>query len=181
MGRIADALDTRGSEAEAEAKTIVLRQLTAGPRSRAQLAARLAERGTDDDIAACVLDRLESVGLIDDAEFARTWVRSRHTRGLSARAVAHELWAKGVADEVAREALSALNADDERLAAEKLIQRRVDSVRGLPRDKQVRRLSGVLSRKGYSSALTMQVVCAALDDVDLEEEYLDARDHGMND
>ena len=169
MGRIAAALDTSGSEAEAEAKTIVLRQLTAGPRSRAQLAARLAERGTDGDVAVRVLDRLESVGLIDDAEFARTWVRSRQARGLSSRAMAHELRTKGVDDEVARQALDAIDPDDELAAAEKLVQRRVDSVRGLPREKQVNRLAGMLARKGYSISVSMQVVQAALDARDLAD------------
>ncbi len=156
----------RGHDDEAAAKAIVLRQLTAGPRSRAQLAARLVERGADGGVAERVLDRLQEAGLIDDAEFARTWVRSRQARGLSARALAHELRAKGVDDEVARQALATIAPDDEREAAEMLVQRRLASVRGLPRDKQVSRLAGLLARKGYGGAMAMQVVRAALDDAD---------------
>lgn len=162
--RIFDALSD-GGEAEAAARSIVLRQLTAGPRSRAQLAARLVERGTDDDVTQRVLDRLEGVGLIDDAEFARTWVRSRHTTlGLSRRALAHELRGKGVDDELASEALGAIDGDVERQAAEQLVARRLRTVRGLPRHKQVTRLAGMLARKGYGVALTTQVVLAALGD-----------------
>lgn len=146
------------------ARGIVLRQLTMAPRSRAQLATALADRGAAADVAQRVLDRFEQVGLIDDAEFAAGWVRSRHrTRGLSRRALAHELRAKGIADELAAQALASLDEDDERLAAEQLVRRRLRSMSGLPREKQMSRLVGLLARKGYGGSLAMQVVLAALD------------------
>ncbi len=157
-----------GAAEDAEARAIALRHLTAGPRSRAELAARLAQRGVGADVARSVLDQLHDVGLVDDAEFARTWVSARQAKGLSARAVTHELRVKGVDPEVASLAVEAMDADTERVAAEQLVLRKVASVRGLPRDTQVRRLGGILARKGYSSTVIMQVVLAALDDVDGE-------------
>lgn len=142
----------------------MLRQLTMAPRSRAQLATTLAQRGAPDDVAQRVLDRFEQVGLVDDAAFAAGWVRSRHsTRGLSRRAPAHELRAKGIDDELAQGALQSLDADDERRAAEQLVVRKLRSVSGLTRDKQVNRLVAMLARKGYGGALALQVVRAALD------------------
>lgn len=142
----------------------MLRQLAMAPRSRAQLADKLAQRDCPPDVAQRVLDRFEQVGLVDDAEFARSWVRSRHaTRGLSRRALTHELRGKGVDDELAVEALSAVDADAERQAAEQLVARRLRAVHGLPRDKQVSRLAGLLARKGYGGALASQVIRAALD------------------
>src|SRR5215210_6282492 len=137
---------TPDADPESVARAIVLRQLTAAPRSRAQLSERLAERGAPEDVARRVLDRFEEVGLVDDAAFAAGWVRSRHeTRGLSRRALAHELRAKGVDDETARTALAGLDRDDERRAAEQLVARRLRSVHGLPRQKQVSRLAGMLA------------------------------------
>ena len=134
------------------------------PRSRAQLATKLAQRGVPDDVAQRVLDRFEQVGLVDDAAFAAGWVRSRHaTRGLSRRALAHELRAKGIDDELAQAALRTLDVDDERLAAEQLVARRLRSVHGLAREKQLSRLVGMLARKGYGGGLAMQVVRQALD------------------
>ena len=47
------------------------------PRTRKQLAEKLADRDVPADVATAVLDRFEEVQLIDDAEFARMWVRSR--------------------------------------------------------------------------------------------------------
>jgi regulatory protein len=162
---------TPDADPESVARAIVLRQLTAAPRSRAQLSERLAERGAPEDVARRVLDRFEEVGLVDDAAFAAGWVRSRHeTRGLSRRALAHELRAKGVDDETARSALATLDGDDERRAAEQLVARRLRSVRGLTRQKQVNRLAGMLARKGYGTAVAMSVVLEALDGLDPEDE-----------
>ena len=164
----------------------MLRQLTMAPRSRAQLATALADRGVAADVAQRVLDRFEQVGLINDAEFAAGWVRSRHrTRGLSRRALAHELRARGIDDELAAQALASLDEDDERLAAEQLVRRRLRSMSGLPREKQLSRLVGLLARKGYGGSLAMRVVLAALDDDvgddDADDDDADDDDAGNDD
>jgi regulatory protein len=141
------------------ARGIVLRQLTMAPRSRAQLAQKLADRGTPVDVAGRVLDRMAEVGLVDDVAFADGWVRSRTaTRGLSRRALAHELRDKGIDDETAASALQQVDDEDELAMARDLVARRLPSVRGLPPDKQVNRLVGMLARKGYSSGLAFRVV-----------------------
>lgn len=150
------------------ARSIVLRQLTAAPKSRLQLERKLAERDVPPDVATTVLDRFEEVQLIDDAEFARTWVRSRaHTKGLAGRALERELADKGITGDIAAEALSQLSASDELAAARSLVQRKlrsgVDYSDQGVRDKHVRRLVGMLARKGYSPSLAFQVVNEAID------------------
>ena len=148
---------------EVLARAVVLRQLTMAPRSRAQLAAKLAGRGVSDDVALRVLDRFEQVGLVDDAAFAQGWVRSRQTgAGLGRRALAYELRAKGVDEQVVEQALESVDDDVQRRTARQLVARRIQSMRGLARDKQVSRLSGLLARKGYGTALTIEVVREAL-------------------
>ncbi|HEY2306223.1 MAG TPA: regulatory protein RecX, partial [Streptosporangiaceae bacterium] len=73
---------------EEAARAICLRLLTAGPRTRAQLATALRKRRIPDEVAEAVLSRFTEVGLIDDAAFARAWVESRHhSRGLARRAL----------------------------------------------------------------------------------------------
>ena len=65
-----------------------------------------------------MLDRFTEVGLIDDAEYARMLVRTRHAeRGLSRRAIAVELRRRGIDDELAGDALEQVDADDEEVAA----------------------------------------------------------------
>ncbi|WP_235502332.1 regulatory protein RecX [Angustibacter sp. Root456] len=159
--------ETPDADPESVARSIVLRQLTMAPRSRAQLAEKLAERGADEAVAERVLDRFEEVGLVDDTAFAEGWVRSRQaTRGLSRRALAHELRSKGIDDELARATLDQVDDESEVELARGLVARRLASVRGLPPEKQVNRLVGMLARKGYSSGLAFRVVREALADAD---------------
>jgi regulatory protein len=155
--------DTPDAKPESVARAIVLRKLTAAPRTRAQLADDLRSRNVPDDVATKVLDRFTEVGLIDDRAFADGWVRSRHAqRGLSRRALAHELRNKGVADDLVDEAVVGVDDDDERRAAEELVARRLPALLRFDREVQLRRLVGMLARKGYSGGLVMQVVRAAV-------------------
>jgi len=141
------------------ARTILLRKLTAAPRTRSQLADALRQRNVPDDVAGAALDRFTELGYIDDAAFADLWVRSRQSgRGLSRRALAHELRTKGIDDDTAREALASVDADDEREAAARLVRKRLPSMQRMPSDVAVRRLVGMLARKGYSSNVALAVV-----------------------
>ncbi len=163
-------LDT-GPDADPEsvARKILLDQLTGRARTRSELADKLGSRNVPDDVAARLLDRFEEVGLIDDAAFAREWVAQRQSgRGLARRALAQELRRKGIEDEVARDALDDVDEEDEVEAARRLVQAKLRSVRSLDRDKAVRRLVGMLARKGHSSSVAFRVVKEELD-VDLED------------
>lgn len=167
-----------GPEADPEsvARKILLDQLTGRARTRAELAAKLAQRDVPDDIAERLLDRFTEVGLIDDAAFARQWIEQRQEgRGLARRALSQELRRKGVDDETVREALEERAEDDpdaELDAARMLVRRKLRSVQGLDHDKAVRRLVGMLARKGHSSGVAFRVVREELDadltDPDLE-------------
>ena len=147
------------ADPEAVARKILLDQLTGRARSRSDLAAKLAQRNVPTDVATRLLDRFEEVGLVDDAAFAREWVAQRHEgRGLARRVLAQELRRKGIDDEVARGALGDLDEADEVEAARMLVRRKLRSVRSLDSDKAVRRLVGMLARKGHSSAVAYRVV-----------------------
>jgi regulatory protein len=158
-----DADLTPTADPESVARTIVLTALTAAPRSRAQLETKLASSGAPPELAARVLDRFEAVGLVDDAEFARTLVRAKQaSRGLAGRALRQELRRSGVDDETAAEALDGLDPGLEQETARALVAKRLPSTRGLPFAKRVARLSGMLARKGYPSGLAYRVVREAL-------------------
>jgi regulatory protein len=155
---------------ESVARGICLRALTGAPKTRSQLADLLATRGVPEDSAETVLDRFTEVGLIDDAAFARAWVSSRQSgRGLARRALSAELRAKGVDPEVAAEAVEAVDDDDERASARRLVDRKVGAMRRLDRATATRRLMGMLARKGYSGGLAAAVVREALDGADADD------------
>src|SRR3954468_14111418 len=124
------------ADPESVARTILLNQLTGRARTRSELATKLSAREVPEDIATRLLDRFEEVGLVDDAAFAREWVEQRQSgRGLARRALAQELRRKGIDDEVSREALDEIDADDEVEVARTLVRARLRTVRNLDREK----------------------------------------------
>jgi regulatory protein len=150
------------------ARAIVLRQLTSAPKSRLQLARKLAERNVPGDVAEAVLDRFEEVRLIDDTDFADMWVRSRsRSRKLAKGALRRELAEKGIDDAIAAGALAQLSDADEEAAARELVQRKLRAVTGFEdraeRDKTTRRLASMLARKGYQPAQAFRIVSDVLD------------------
>ncbi|WP_098895072.1 recombination regulator RecX [Streptomyces sp. t99] len=157
-----------------QARNICLRLLTGTPRTRKQLADALRKREIPDEAAEEVLARFEDVGLIDDAAFAGAWVESRHHgRGLARRALVRELRTKGVDSAVIDEAVGQLDPDQEEETARQLVARKLRSTRGLDRDKRLRRLAGMLARKGYGEGMALRVVRQALEEEGEDTEGLD--------
>ncbi|MFH9044409.1 recombination regulator RecX [Streptomyces sp. NPDC017966] len=155
------------------ARAICLRLLTGTPRTRKQLADALRKREIPDEAAEEVLSRFEEVGLINDSAFADAWVESRHHgRGLARRALAQELRTKGVDPTLIDAAVSQLDSEQEEVTARELVARKLRATRGLDRDKRLRRLAGMLARKGYPEGLALRVVRQALEEEGEDTEFL---------
>lgn len=155
------------------ARAIVLRQLTNSAKSRYQLSQKLAERHIPDDVAEAVLDRFEAVKLIDDAEFAQMWVRSRSlNKSLARGALKRELAEKGIAPDLAEDALSQIDEATERAQGKELVLRKIRSTMNLAeraeRDKYTRRWVAMLARKGFNPSMAFGLVSEAI-----EESLLD--------
>ncbi|APU13774.1 regulatory protein RecX [Actinoalloteichus fjordicus] len=170
--------DDPPTDPAARARDYCLRLLTSRPRTRAELAQALVRREVDQEVIDQVLGRLDEVGLIDDQSFAEMWVRSRHThQGLGRRALLEELRRKGVDAEVAAEAAQGLDRDVEEERARQLVRRKLAASAGADERVRIRRLVGMLARKGYSQGLAFQVVRAELaaegTDVELLDELRD--------
>jgi regulatory protein len=154
-----------GLSREEQARALCLRLLTARARTRAELATQLSKRGYPDDVSTEVLDRLSEVGLVDDADFAEQWVRSRRVNaGKGKRALAAELRTKGVDNEVISAALADIDAGAERERAEQLVRDKLRRERLGDGDdtKVMRRLVGMLARRGYHQSMALDVVTAEL-------------------
>jgi regulatory protein len=129
------------------------------PRTRAQLSDAMARRGVPDEVAETVLDRFEEVRLVDDEDFARQWVETRHVgRGLSRRALRYELRERGVAAETVEEAVEQIDAEAELEAARELVRRRLPGMRSDDPARRTRRLAGMLARKGYSAGVAFRAI-----------------------
>ncbi len=145
------------------ARNVVLRRLTRAPQSRAQLAEALAAKGIPDEVASQVLDRMVEVGLVNDAEYAELYVRSRRaSRGLAPRVLAQELRAKGISAELIDHELSTIDVEDDRALARSLVHKRLPATAGLDPQARTRRLAKMLIRKGFNSSLAFEVVRSSL-------------------
>jgi regulatory protein len=177
--------DTPDADPEGVARSILLRKLTVAPRTRAQLADALTQRGVPDEVADATLDRFEDLGLVDDAEFARQWARSRQAgRGLARRALAYELRQRGVDDDLVKEALDDPELGDELETARDLVRRRLAAGRSrlsdpIERERQARRALGVLARKGYGGGVAARAVREALREL-ASVDAADALDGGLD-
>ncbi|MFW2513567.1 regulatory protein RecX [Demequina sp. SO4-13] len=152
----ASARGTSGSTPAAEdpaerAREIALRLLNHSPRSAAQLREGMVSREVAPDIADEVIERYREVGLLDDASLSAAIVRTRHReRGKSRRAILGELRRKGFGQDDIDSALEQITDDDEQDAARTLAVKRWNQLAGVDRDKRVRRVVGMLGRKGYA-------------------------------
>ena len=145
------------------ARDVCLRLLEAAPRTRQELTVALTRRGVPTVAAQQVLGRFAEVGMIDDALFASMWVSSRHrSRGLAGRALSQELRRKGVDDQLIQAAVGELDPEQEMETARRLVRRKLASTRGLATQARVRRLVGMLARKGYGAGVSFRVVSQEL-------------------
>jgi len=155
------------------AKEIVVRKLSERAHSRSDLAQALAKKQVPEGVVEATLAKFEGAGLIDDEDFARSWVQARQRgKGLSSRALANELRTKGVDDEIAKEVIGELDPDAEVEAAHRLVRARLRSLSRYDQTTKIRRLTGLLARKGYPSQLAYAVV---REELGAEAEPLDSR------
>ena len=152
-----------GPDADADpyavARSIALDRIAVRDRTRHELAQALKARNVPPEVAVQVLDRLEEVGLVNDAAFAEAWVGSRQQRRhLSRPALRRELQTKGVDREQIDAALETVDYSDELAAARELARRRQAAIAELPFPVRYRRLAGVLSRRGFGTGIVTQVL-----------------------
>jgi len=156
-GSLADQQDD--ADPEQVARTILLRRLSASPRTRKELGDDLRKRGVSDEVAERVLDRFVEVGLIDDLEFARQWAVSRQrTKGSARSVLRRELRSKGIDDEPVADALGQIDPEVERMRARQLVEVKLRSMSRLDATTQQRRLISMLMRRGYPQSLALAVV-----------------------
>ena len=151
------------ADVESVARTIALRKLTAKACTRHELDQALHAKNVPEGVIDGVLDRLQEVGLVNDASFAVDWVTSRQQRRhLSRRLLRRELQAKGVERSHIDSALDQVDRNAELTSARDLADRKLASMNGVAREVQYRRLAGMLSRRGFDSAITTQVLADVL-------------------
>ena len=145
------------------AKTIVYNQLAYSAKTRGQLRKKLQAEGFDAELIEPLLDKFEAAKLIDDAEYAQSFVAQKsRTKKLSRAALRRELAERGVRGEEAESALAQRTDEQEREDAAELVRKKLrpgmDLSDRAEKDRVTRRLLGMLARRGYSSSVSMSVI-----------------------
>lgn len=157
------------------AKTIVYNQLAYSAKTRGQLRKKLQAEGFDAELIESLLDKFEAAKLIDDAEYAQTFVAQKsRTKKLSRAALRRELAERGVRGEEAENALAQRTDEQEREDAAELVRKKLrpgmDLSDRAEKDRVTRRLLGMLARRGYSSSVSMSVIREELAAYGAEDE-----------
>jgi regulatory protein len=143
---------------------LTIRQLARRGMSRWELEQLLTKREIAPDVFAPELDRLEAMGVIDDASLAATLAFTQHSRkGLGRSAIEHDLKRRHIAPELIEEALSDIADEDELERATELAVKRIGQLSSYDDETARRRLHGFLARKGYGSSVVRQAMDAAFE------------------
>ena len=130
-----------------------LDMLARAPRSARDLRRRLLLKGDPDSDVDAVVERLVAAGLLDDAAYARAFVRSKiSSQGFSRRRLQQELAKRGVARDISDAAIAEVLHDDdvdEVASIERVARKKLRTLRGLDEETQRRRLYAYLARRGY--------------------------------
>jgi regulatory protein len=135
------------SAGKAKVYALALRFLSYRPRSVREVRDYLRRKEAESGDAEDAIARLLKAGLLDDQQFAASWIANRQAlRPRSRRMLEQELMAKGLARDDITAALSELDGDSEIEALVGVIERK----RQLPQYRAHEKLVGYLARQGYS-------------------------------
>ncbi len=134
--------------------------------SRSALIGKLRGRAVDETIAERVCDEMERIGLLDDPSYADSLARDRVSRGpVGRRLLEQKLRAKGLdRQEIAGAVERALEGSDPLEDALRLASARAARFGSeLAREARIRRLTGLLARRGFEPDIVHQAVRRVLD------------------
>ncbi|WLV25426.1 recombination regulator RecX [Aciduricibacillus chroicocephali] len=134
-----------------EAYTRAIHFLSYRMRTKKEIKDHLFKKEIEPEQIEQVMERLERDKLIDDAEFANMFVRTRvNTSDKGPGHVRRELLEKGVAPQIAEEALKFYSFEDEREKAVKFAQKKVRQPKQESSLQLKQRIQASLMQKGFS-------------------------------
>jgi regulatory protein len=160
VAELADAIER--DDAALKTYDRALTMLAARARSSSDLRRQLLRKGGAAEHVDAAIVRLEGAGFLDDAAFARQFARSKIAGpGFAKRRLEQELYRRGVAREVASDAIAEVLEDDSVDAAsalDRLARKKLHSLSRLDAPTRSRRLYAFLARRGYDADEIREVV-----------------------
>src|SRR5215208_193566 len=165
---LVEARQSAVEAAAAELRTYdrALNLLAFRPRSSRELKRQLVRKGEPEAFADAAVARLTANGLLNDAEFARQFARSKVVgKGMSKRRLEQELYRKGVERETATDAIGEVLSDedvDEAGMLDRLARKKARTLMALDPAARRRRLYGFLARRGHEPDAIRRAIDSAL-------------------
>lgn len=132
-----------------------LDMLEARARATPELRRLLIRKGEPEADVDAAIERLVAAGLLDDANFARMYTRSKALgSGMSRRRLQQELAKRGVTKELSTAAINEVFADeamDEEATIERVARKKLRTLSKVDAPTRKRRLYAFLARRGYDS------------------------------
>jgi regulatory protein len=151
-----------------------LDMLEARARASAELRRLLIGKGEPEADVDAAIERLRNAGLLDDANFARQFTRSKALGpGLSRRRLQQELTKRGVSRELSSSAIESVFVEegvDEAATIERVARKKLRTLSSLDHTVQHRRLYAFLARRGYGSDDIARVIRLVLQPTEIAEE-----------
>ncbi|MEZ4590687.1 MAG: RecX family transcriptional regulator [Chloroflexota bacterium] len=145
----------QGADEVEKAKEVALRYIEYRPRSVAETRQHLQKKEYPEAVTEQVLERLQAVGLLDDAAFARYWVDQRETfKPRSKIALQQELRQKGLERNLIDEVTAEMDEVD---AARQAAEPKARRWSGLPEQQFRQKLGGFLQRRGFGYDVVREV------------------------
>ncbi len=124
------------------------RFLSHRPRSVAEVRQNLTDKEFPEPIIEAAVERLITLGYLDDHAFASFWVGERNRfKPLGTRALRYELRQKGISENIISDVLAGVDVDD---AAYRAALPQVRRLRGSSRRDFQQKIGGLLQRRGFS-------------------------------
>ena len=161
-------LEVAGAEEVQKALDSALLLLEVRARAKKEIETRLTQKGYEPSIIEQVIEKLIRLELLNDAQFAASWVEAKTrvggNRPVGRRRLSSELYAKGVAKDQIAEAVEVVTNADELALARAAASKKV---RVVPADRDLlqaerRKLMGFLQRRGFGWETVKQVTRESL-------------------
>jgi len=127
------------------------------PRTVSEIQKKLADKGFSEPVIVQVVERLQRNQLLNDLQFAQSWVENRsafHPR--SRRALAFELRQKGIQEDLIEQAIA--DTSDEESLAYQAAERKAQHLTDLEKQAFRVKIAAFLGRRGFNYETILPVI-----------------------
>ena len=166
-------IDLLEAESLQQSYVLAIGYLSYRQRSQVEIERHLYKKEIDPAHIEVVINRLDKEKLIDDLQFAKSFVRERiRQKKKGPQMIKKELFEKGVSKNNADEAVKLMTFNDQYEAALEFAQKRADRPKKESVKKREQQIKSALMQRGYDSDVISEVMQA----VDMEENKDDEWD-----